>query len=139
MWETITSWFVTLYNWFRPQTKAINSVIKSMEQRIESMDAEFKAAMVRRDSEMLRSTERIASLEASEQRCRTELGKATGQLIVLRAKVKGLMAERKERDRIKAIKEDDEFQERTRRQVTELVREEERLTKMEGLDEDTTR
>lgn len=106
-------------------------VIKSMESRIDVMDGEFKKAMERSDTVIERLSGRVAEQEKESDECRKRLGAALSQVAELRGKLKVLLGEKEQADRIRGLKEDQGYRDRSISHVTELIKEHEKTTKVE--------
>lgn len=145
MWETICGWFSAFFAYIRPQradfeavvktqTEIIThqaTVLKSMEGRIEVMDREFRVAMERRDGELVRAMARIEKLEQAEEDCRKRLSRALTSQAELATKIKVLLAEKEEGERIKALKDDQQYQRDTIAHVETLLEHRSKGTKVD--------
>jgi hypothetical protein len=156
MWEMIYHWFAAFFQFIRPRSADFEAVQKSMQTRMDQMDLEFKAAIGRSEMNLVLADRRIeilhdeivsnrrfaaeehaknqvkiASLEEAEAKCRSRLTAALTEMSGLKRTVKLLMAEREESDRIRSLKEDQGYKERSVVHVTELIKEHDRQTKVE--------
>jgi hypothetical protein len=138
MWEMIYQWFAAFFQFIRPRSADFEAVQKSMQTRMDQMDLEFKAAIGRSEMNLVLADRRIeglyeeivankkfaaeehqknqakiASLEDAEAKCRRRLADALMEMSGLKRTVKMLMAERAESDRIRSLKEDQGYKERS--------------------------